>query len=151
MALNKFKGVLVLTLLSVTLVWCTFNNVRINMAEDNNDGKAFLNVYYSKIKAKDYKGVDNMLSDSLKRLAGNNGFSKLLKFINSKVSTYNSYKIEDYYVKRITGSMNEISYNYKLKVTYQKGTTEEIIGFKRLNGGVIKVNSYHAYSDLLIH
>ncbi|RAV54682.1 hypothetical protein DIU36_20075 [Mucilaginibacter rubeus] len=141
----------VLTFVSVVLVQCTFNNIRINAAEDNNDGKAFLNMYYSKVKAKDYNSLDNMLSDSLKRLTGNNGFSKMLIFINSKVSTYNSYKIEDYYVRRITGSVNEISYNYKLKVTYQKGTTEEIIGFKRLNGGLIKVNSYHAYSDLLIH
>lgn len=151
MTLSKTKMVFVLTFISIAFTQCTFNNVSINAAEDNVDGKAFLNIYYSKIKAKDYSSVENMLSDSLKRLARNNGFSKMLKYINSKVSTYDNYKVEDYYVRRITGSVNEISYNYKLKVTYQKGTTEEIIGFKKLNGGVIKVNSYHAYSDLLIH
>lgn len=143
--------IFLLIIVSFAFTRCTFNNVRINAAEDNKDGKAFLNIYYSKIKAKDYNSVENMLSDSLKRLEINNEFSKMLKFINSKVSTYNSYKIEDYYVRRITGSVNEISYNYKLKVLYNKGATEEIIGFKKINNEPIKINSYHAYSDLLIH
>jgi hypothetical protein len=130
---------------------CTFNNVYINRKQDNNEGKALLNKFYSNVSSKNYKGVDDMVSDSLKQLAGTDGISKMSKFIESKVGNYKSYKIDDYYIRCVTGSANETSYNYKLKVTYDKGTIDEIIGFKKQNGSDIKINSYHANSDLLIH
>ncbi len=130
---------------------CTFNNVAINQEADNQDGKVFLNEVYKKISTKDFDEVDTLVGDSLKQLAGSHGISKLLKFINTKVGSCKNYKISDLYIRNIAGNTNEISYNYKLKVTYQKGTIDEIIGFRRQNGGSIKINSYHAYSDLLIH
>ena len=139
----------VLILLSL-ITSCTFNNVTINQEADKEDGKAFLNEFYKRINDKDFEGVDGMVCDSLKLLAGNHGISKMLQFINTKVGDYKSYNIADLYIRNITGNVNEISYNYKLKVTYQKGTIEEIIGFKSQNKGNIKINSYHAYSDLLI-
>jgi hypothetical protein len=92
-----------------------------------------------------------MVGDSLKQLAGTNGISKMVKFINNKVGNYKSYSIDDHYIRCVTGDDNQISYNYKLKVTYDKGLIDEIIGFKKQNGSKIKINSYHANSDLLIH
>lgn len=129
---------------------CTFNNVYINRAEDNKDGKAFLSKFYANIANKNFGGVDAMVGDSLKKLAGVNGISKMVKFINKKVGNYKSYSIDDYYIRCIRGSDNQISYNYKLKVIYDKGTVEEIVGFKKENGSTPKLNSYHANSDLLM-
>jgi hypothetical protein len=140
----------VLLVMLILINSCTFNNVTINHEADNKDGKVFLNEFYKKIGVKNFEAVDVMVGDSLKQLAGNNGVSKILQFINTKVGNYKSYKIADLYIRSITGNVNETSYNYKLKVTYQKGTIDEIIGFKRQNRGIIKINSYHAYSDLLI-
>ncbi len=129
---------------------CTYNNVYVNREEDNNNGKIFLNKFYANIADKNYEAVDGLVGDSLKQLAGANGVSKMLKLINNKVGNYKSYTIDDHYTQCITGSKNEISYNYKLKVTYDKGIVDEIIGFKKPNGGEVKLNSYHANSDLLI-
>ena len=130
---------------------CTFNNVYLNREDDNSEGKVFLNKLYSNITNKNYEGVDEMVGDSLKQLAGSNGISKMMKFINSKVGNYKSYIIDDYYIRCVTGSNNETSYNYKLKVIYDKGTIDEIIGMRKQNGTGIKINSYHANSDLLVH
>jgi hypothetical protein len=130
---------------------CTFNNVYINREEDNKEGKVFLNKFYSNVINENYKSVDGMVGDSLKQLAGANGISKLVKFINMKVGKCKSYTIDDHYIRCQTGSNNETSYNYKLKVTYDKGIIDEIIGFKKQNGSDIKINSYHANSDLLMH
>ncbi|MBB6129402.1 hypothetical protein [Mucilaginibacter lappiensis] len=142
---------LILLIILVSVTSCTFNNVAINQEADNKDGKAFLNEFYGKINTRDFEGAEVMIGDSLKKMAGDHGISKMLQFINTKVGNYKSYKIADLYIRSITGNVNETSYNYKLKVKYQKGTIDEIIGFKRQNGKSIKINSYHAYSDLLIH
>ena len=137
--------------LTLLVCACTYNNVYINRQQDNSEGKVFLNQFYSNVASKNYKSIDNMVGDSLRQLAGANGISTMVKFINSKVGNYKGYNIDDYYIRCITGSSNEISYNYKLKVKYDKGIIDEIIGFKKRNGSVIKINSYHANSDLLLH
>ena len=145
------KVMLILMFLILLTYACTNNNVYINREQDNNEGKAFLNKFYSNVLNKNYEGVDGMVGDSLRQLAGNNGISKMVKFIDSKVGNYKSYIIDDRYIRCVTGSDNQTSYNYKLEVTYDKGTIDEIIGFKKQNGSGIKINSYHANSDLLIH
>jgi hypothetical protein len=142
---------LVFLIIPVLMYSCTFNNVYINRETDNNDGKAFLNQFYKKIANGNFQDVDSMVGDSLKQLAGTNGISKMVKFINNKVGNYKSYSIDDYYIRCVTGDNNQTSYNYKLKVAYDKGIIDEIIGFKKQNGSEIKINSYHANSDLLIH
>lgn len=130
---------------------CTFNNVYLNKEEDNSEGKVFLNKFYSNVTNKKYEKIDEMVNDSLSQLTGINGISKMVKFMHTKLGNYKSYVINDYYIRRITGSNNETSYNYKLKVTYDNGTIDEIIGLKKQNESEIKINSYHANSDLLIH
>ncbi|WP_158798247.1 hypothetical protein [Pedobacter sp. L105] len=130
---------------------CTSNSVYINRESDNKQGKILLNKFYKKIANKKFETVDSMVGDSIKQLSGANGISKTVKFINNKVGNYKSYTIDDHYTRCVTGDNNQISYNYKLKVTYDKGIIDEIIGFKKQNGSEIKVNSYHANSDLLIH
>jgi hypothetical protein len=95
--------------------------------------------------------VEGIVSDSMKLVGGGqSGINQLLKFINSKVGTYKSYHIEDRYIKCITGSTNNASYNYKLKVTYEKGTIDEIVGLQKKNNSDIRLFTYHANSDLLI-
>ena len=145
------KVMLILMSLILLTYACTNSNVYINRQQDNDEGKAFLNKFYSNVINKNYESVDGMVGDSLKQLAGTNGISKMVKFINSKVGNYKNYIIDDHYIRCVTGSDNQTSYNYKLKVTYDKGTIDEIIGFKKQNDSDIKINSYHANSDLLIH
>jgi hypothetical protein len=149
--MNKYTSFVILITLIFLLGSCTHNNVYINRLQDNVEGKVFLKKFYSNIENKNYEDVDQMVGDSLKQLAGTYGISNMVKYINSKVGNYKGYIIEDYYVRCITGSVNETSYNYKLKVMYDKGTIDEIIGFKKRNGSAITINSYHANSDLLIH
>jgi hypothetical protein len=129
---------------------CTYHNVYINREEDNKEGTAFLNKFYNHIANKNLDSVDAIVSDSLKLMAGSNGISKMIAFINKKVGDYKGYKIEDHYIRRIIGSTNETSYNYKLKVTYERGAIDEIVGFIRKDKSTIKLNSYHANSDLLL-
>ena len=131
-------------------VSCTFNAVYVNRPEDNSEGKVFLKRFYSNVKNEDYKQIDGMINDSLFQLYGRQGISTMIKFMHTKVGNYKSYVIDDYYIRRITGSSNMTYYNYKLKVKYDKGTIDEIIGFRKYNLSEIKINSYHANSDLLI-
>jgi hypothetical protein len=142
---------LILLIIPILIYSCTSNNIYINRESDNKEGKIFLNEFYKKIADTNFEAVDSMVGDSLKQLAGTNGISKMVKFINNKVGNYKSYTIDDHYIRCVTGDNNQISYNYKLKVTYDKGIIDEIIGFKKENGSEIKINSYHANSDLLIH
>lgn len=130
---------------------CTHNNVYINRKVDNDEGKMFLDKFYSRVADKDYSTISAMVSDSLKHLVGTDGLDKLLKFIYKKVGSYKSYNIDDFYIRTTIGSNNETTYHYKLKVAYEGGIVEEIIGFKKQAGSKIKINSYHANSDLLIH
>ena len=97
-----------------------------------------------------YKSIDNAVDDSLKKIAGVNGISKMVKFINIKIGRYKSYEIDDQYIVFPDGENGEISYNYKLRVVYDKGIIDEIIGFRKKNGSKMRINSYHANSDLLI-
>lgn len=149
--MDKYAYFIILIASFFLLGSCTYNNVYINRQQDNVEGKAFLKKFYSKIANKNYEDVDKMVGDSLKQLAGTNGISRMVKFINNKVGNYKGYIIEDYYIRCITGNVNETSYNYKLKVMYDKGTIDEIIGFNKRNGSAITINSYHANSDLLTH
>jgi len=130
---------------------CTFTSSYLNRDDDNNDGKAFLHDFYNKIDSNNYAGIDAIVSDSLKQMAGVNGITKMVKFIALKAGKYKSYNIDDKYIKAVTGSINKTSYNYKLSVTYDKGVITEIIGMEKQNGSKIKLHSYHANSDLLIH
>ena len=144
-----------LNLVFITIVLlvnsCTFTSSYLNREDDNNDGKAFLHDFYNKIDSNNYAGIDAMVSDSLKQMTGPNGISKLVKYITLRAGKYKSYSIDDKYIRAVTGSINETSYNYKLSVTYDKGVIEEIIGMEKQNGSKIKLRSYHAYSDLLMH
>jgi len=138
---------MVLTLLTYA---CTYSNIYLNRENDDTEGRAVVKKFYENVAQKNYQAIDYMVSDSLKQLAGAEVVSKLIKFINSKVGNYKSYTIVDRYIRRVTGSNNETSYNYKLKVTYDKGVVDEIVGFRKQNGPEIKMNSYHANSDLLM-
>ncbi len=149
--MKRIKLILSVFAYSLLIYSCTYNNIYINRKVDNNEGKLFLKNFYSNIANKQFDSIDNMISDSLKKLAGVNGISHMVKYIYSKAGNYKSYVIDDYYVKCITGDVNETSYNYKLKVVYDRGVIDEIIGLGKHNGSKIKVNSYHANSDLLIH
>jgi uncharacterized protein (UPF0297 family) len=130
---------------------CTSNNIYINREQDKREGKIFLDKLYANINNKNYNAIDGMVGDSLKHLAGPSAISDMVKFINKKVGNYKSYKIDDSYFRCVTGDNSEISFNYKLKVVYEKGIIDEIVGFKKNDGSAIKINSYHANSDLLIH
>ncbi len=141
-------SILLVTILGVSA--CTFNSTYINREADNNEGKVFLKRFYANVAHNNYQGLDDMVGDSLRQLAGPHGLGELVKRINSKVGSYKGYTIDDQYIRCTTGGNNETSYNYKLKVTYEKGTVDEIIGFKKQNGSEIKLNSYHANSDLLM-
>ncbi|MBE9601125.1 hypothetical protein [Pedobacter sp. MC2016-24] len=122
-----------------------------NREEDNEKGKVLLTDFYTKISDGDFEKIDKIVSDSLKQIAGPDGLSKLLKSINNKIGRYKSYTIEDHYTRCFTGKKNETDYFYKLKVVYDKGITDEVIRFtKQNNGAEGKINSYHAYSDLLL-
>ena len=132
-------------------VSCTFNGVYLNRASDVSDGKVALNKLYNQIGQKNFNIADDMLSDSLKATGVSAGqLSKILKFVNSKVGDFKSYKIVDSLVKRVVGSINETSYSFKLKVTYQKGTVDEVVGFQKQNNSGIKLYGYHVNSDLLM-
>jgi len=130
---------------------CRYDKIYINREQDNYDGKMFLNKFYSDVANKNYYAIDTLVGDSLKKMAGVDGISKMVKFINHKVGNYKKYIIDDFYIRNNIGTDKEISYNYKLKVIYDKGIVDEIIGLKKLNCLNIKINSYHANSDLLIH
>ncbi|HWZ02889.1 MAG TPA: hypothetical protein VNX40_04710 [Mucilaginibacter sp.] len=148
--MKKSAVYLLFTIIFLAIFSCTYHNVYINGEEDNKDGITLLNKFYNHIANKNLDSVDAIVSDSLKLMAGSNGISKMVVFINKKVGDYKSYKIEDHYIRRTTGSTNETSYNYKLKVTYDKGDVDEIVGFIRKDKSTIKLNSYHANSDLLM-
>ena len=141
-----------LTLMSLMLFMyaCTYSGVYINRDNDDAEGRSVVRRFYADVAQKNYRGIDSLVSDSLKQLAGADGVNKIVKFINNKVGNYKSYEIVDRYIRRVTGSNNETSYNYKLKVTYDKGVIDEILGFRKQNGPEIKMNSYHANSDLLM-
>jgi hypothetical protein len=141
---------LILLIIPILINCCTYHNIDINQETDNNEGKAFLNKFYHKISDRDFEGVDAMVADTLKHLAGSHGISKMVKFINTKAGAYKHYEIVNNYIRSITGSTSETSYDYKLKVTYEKGSIDETIGLKKENGSVIKLNSYYANSDLLV-
>lgn len=134
----------------VILCSCTYNNIYINRAADNNDGQKVVKKIYDEIAAKSFEHLDTMMSDSLKKLAGPNAISKLAGYINKKVGNYKSYVLDDSYIRSIVGSDNNISYNYKLRVTYDKGVIQEIIGLSKINGSAIKITAYRANSDLLM-
>ena len=147
--MNTIKRISYILIILLTAA-CKFNNEYINREKDNNDGKAFLKQLYFDIKSKRYLSVDSLISDSLRIIANGNGVSQLLKTINSKAGNYKSFVIQDYHIRSVSGSINETSYIYKLKVFYDKGQIDEIVGLKRQNDSPIKINSYHAYSNLLI-
>lgn len=136
--------------LTVLLCSCNFNKVYINREEDRKEGQAFLDRFYDDIRTKNYARMDEIPTDSLKQLAGPNGISKLAKFINQKVGDYRGHSVDDAYIRRISGSRDETSYNFKLSVAYDRGTAQEIVGFKKENGSAIGLNSYRANSDLLM-
>ena len=149
----KMKKVLVYAIF-LSLIYlnasCTFNNVNLNKKEDDIEGQKFLVHFYSKVAGRNYSDIDSLVSDSLKSLADTNGISKMVKFINNKVGNYKGYAIDDCYIIHVAGTEDEVSYNYKLKVRYDKGVIEEIIGFRSKDGLKLLINSYHANSDLLI-
>ncbi|MBB6499357.1 hypothetical protein [Pedobacter cryoconitis] len=146
------KNALYYLILIVSLTCaCTYNNVYLNREEDNNEGKVLLKKFYSNVINENYRGVDEMVGSSIKILGGPHVVRKLVKFINSKVGKCKGYTIEDRYIRRTTGSINETSYNYKLKVTYDKGTINEVIGFIKRDGSESKINAYQANSDLLMN
>jgi len=129
---------------------CTFNSTYINREEDNREGEEFVNKFYKNVASKNLTALDTMVSDTLKKIAGPDGISKLITLINTKVGDYKTDSIADHYVTRTTGSNNFTSYNYKVKVTYSKGVVDEIIGLRKMDNGQVKLTSYHANSDLLI-
>jgi len=129
---------------------CRYNNVYINREEDNNDGKKIVKEIYDNVASGNFNELDVLTSDSLKRLVGQNGVSKLAHYINKKVGKFKSYDINDFYIRSVVGSNNIISYNYKLKVVYEKGVIDEVIGLVKIADSPIRISAYRANSDLLI-
>jgi hypothetical protein len=136
--------------ISFAFISCTYHNIYINREQDNLEGKEFLKKFYSNIHDKNYMALDSMASDSLKHLSGPDALSKLVRLINKKVGEYKSYSIIDVYNRAIIGSNSVISFNYKLSVKYDSGTVEEIVGFGKHDDIEIKMNSYHANSNLFM-
>lgn len=131
-------------------VSCTFTSTRINNEADNDDGKDFLGVFYYSIGNKNFNAVDTLVSDSLKKIAGADGVSKIVKFINKKAGAYKGYDIVDHYITHISGSINETGYNYKLIVSYEKGIVNELVTLRKEGYKPIRMIGYHAYSNLFI-
>src|SRR4051812_19263474 len=92
---------LILGIFVLLIFGCTHHNIDINREEDNAAGKAFLNKFYENVANKKLNEIDGMVSDSLKQLAGPNGISKLVGFINKKVGNYKGYTIEDHYIRAV--------------------------------------------------
>lgn len=86
----------------------------------------------------------------MKKNVGPHAISGIARLIVKKVGKYKNYKIVDHYNQYITGSTNITSYNYRLKVTYDKGVIDEILGFKKDKGPEAGLYLYRANSDLLM-
>jgi hypothetical protein len=117
--------------------------------EGYGDGKAFLEAFYLEIDNQNFSKIDDMITDSLRQLAGKNGLSKLVKTINEKVGNYKGHSVDGYFFNGKIDDIGQLTYHYKLDVMYDKGDVVETFGLKKTKSG-IKLNSYHANSDLLI-
>jgi hypothetical protein len=130
---------------------CTFSSTYVDRPEDIKEGKQFIDAFYKNLSQHNYNSLDLMASDTLTKIAGNNVISKLTKFVNGKVGDYVIHTVIDSNSKRVTGSNDVIYYNFKIKVNYKKGSVGEILSLEKFKGSDIKIISYHAYSDLLMH
>ena len=137
-------------LLTFSLSACYFDNTYLDRPEDIQQGKKFVDSFYENVKNKDYKGLDLMASDTIKKVSGPDIDSKLTKFINSKAGDYVSYKIFSDNSKVIVGSDNISYYSFKVNVKYQKGVIAELLGLEKIGNSEIKIVTYRAYSDLLM-
>jgi len=134
----------------VSISSCTFNRTYINSADDNREGEQFVNQFYSNVAGQKLMAIDSMVSDTLRKVAGPNGISKLVTLIHNKAGDYKTDSIADHYITRSSGSDNFTSYNYKIKVTYANGVVDEMIGMRKSDKGKVEMVAYHANSDILL-
>ncbi|MEJ2904092.1 hypothetical protein WAE58_16725 [Pedobacter panaciterrae] len=148
----KIQRVLLLYIVAIglTISACTFSRTYVDRADDTQEGKQVVNNFYNNISNNNYDALDLMTSGALVNTAGKNAVSKIVKLINRKVGNYKSYLIVDSNTTRTEGSNNKTIFRFKVKVAYQHGTVDEVIGLEKLDDLDIKVISYNAYSDLLI-
>ena len=148
----KIQRVLLLYIVAIglTISACTFSRTYVDRADDIQEGKQVVNNFYNNISNNNYDALDLMTSGALVNTAGKNAVSKIVKLINRKVGNYKSYLIVDSNTTRTEGSNNKTIFRFKVKVAYQHGTVDEVIGLEKLDDLDIKVISYNAYSDLLI-
>ena len=143
--IHKLYFLLIICFLSA----CTFNHVDINRHEDIQEGKQFLIGFYKNVKNERFDSLDLIASDTLKKVIGLNGISKIATTVNDKLGRFKEFTISDSYTQRLVGSSNETLYKYKLKIAYEKGIIDEVVGLKKDKKAVIQVISYNVYSNLL--
>jgi hypothetical protein len=129
---------------------CHFTPVYFNKEEDQIDGKVFLITFYNSIKTQNYNAIYKLTSDTLREVIGRDSLNKMYSRINFKIGAFRNYSITKFFIQRDEGRDTITTYSYKLKVTYEKGKVDEIIGLRKQNKDSIKIISYKVYSDLLI-
>ena len=134
----------------LSLCNCTYHNVAIDDEKDKFKGVTFTKSFYKKLNNKDFNSINKLVSDTLLNMIGDTGIQKLTSYINFKLGKLieqNEIKVT---TKRIEDTNITIFYLVKVKVKYEKGIIDEVLGLKQLNNDEIKIISYNAYSDLLV-
>jgi len=149
--LKKLKVGLFLLAMTTFITDCKSVKGNLDQQDDIAEGKVFVSRFYSAIKNKNFDGLDEMVSDTLKKIVGPKGISHIASTINSKVGDYRNYTITRSHTQQFKSSENEIVYNYMLQVTYEKGVIVEALNLKKTKQSAIKVIAYNVYSDLLVN
>lgn len=144
------KYLFLLAAIIVSLSACNFTSTSLNRTQDLQEGKKFVDKFYNAIKAQNNKALDHMAADTLKKLIGPNGISKITTLVYNKAGNYKSYTVTDAATRNITGNYAQTQYKFKLKVVYEKGVVNEDLGFIKMGSGEARIFAYHAYSDLLM-
>ena len=141
---------LFLVIIAFGSVSCSFKKVRLNDPKDNQDGLNFVSKFYKAVSDHSFSEINKFRTDSLKKFTGENGLTSLLKTINIKAGSFQKFEEVAHYNMAIDDGKPVVLYNYKIKVTYDKGVVLETIGLRKADGKPILLNSYHANSDLLV-
>ncbi len=122
---------------------CTLTTNYINRKEDIHDGKTKLFQFYNLVQSKNFDDLDNMVSDSLKKLTDSKTISRMAKTTFDKMGPYQDFVISNTFtVRRESGTSSETLYRFAIKAVYEKGSRNEEIDFIKNNNSAIKITTY---------
>ena len=119
---------------------------RIHTDEDRTEGRNFADGIYSTLKSSGDNGlILSSATGEKEKLKG------LLSRISMRMGSLIAYQIGDVETKRVErNGFIIVSYVVKVRVKYEKGDSDEVLGLVKRGGDKILVDGYNVYSDLLL-